>query len=195
MTAEYVLTHINNEKIYSNRIDLVMIDLDLSNFVSRQALDKTLIKTRRKIKDVFGMKFETFVLWSGNGYHLYIPIESRYILEETSIFSKFDEPSKKFLRFAERYLSSGKADSNHFRNVSFQNCMLRIPGSYNSKCVAKNNGLLDKSTQIKVISQWNGRRFPIYSLIDTFYADLLDAKRIEHHRKVNADQTRAIYLT
>ena len=97
-----------NEKIYSNRIDLVMIDLDLSNFVSRQALDKALIKTKRKIKDVFGAEFDPFVLWSGNGYHVYIPIESRYILEETSTFSKFDEPSKQFLRFAERYLSSGK---------------------------------------------------------------------------------------
>jgi hypothetical protein len=168
-----------NNKIFSNRIDLVMVDLDLSNFMSRQALDKTLAKIRRKIKDVFGKDFEPLVLWSGNGYHLYIPIESRYILEETSIFCKFDEPSKQFLRFAEWYLSNGKADPKHFTSVSLQNCMLRIPGSYNSKCVTKEDNIIGPASQVRVITSWNGKRMPIYSIIDIFLAHLLDQKNKE----------------
>jgi hypothetical protein len=36
--------------------------------------------------------------WSGNGYHIYIPIESRYVLEETKAFSKYEEPSKRLLQ-------------------------------------------------------------------------------------------------
>jgi hypothetical protein len=79
----------------------------------------------------------TGLSWSGNGYHIYISIESRYVLEETKAFSKYEEPSKRLLRFAEWYLSNGKADFNHY-NISFGNCMLRIPGSHNSKCVQRN---------------------------------------------------------
>jgi hypothetical protein len=38
------------------------------------------------------------VLWSGNGYYIYQPIEA-FILEEHDIFSDFDQPSKMFLKF------------------------------------------------------------------------------------------------
>lgn len=163
----------------SNRqtIDFVMMDLDLSNFKSHQGLDRALSKTLRKIKQTFGIEFEPSRIWSGNGYHIYIPLESRYVLEERPEFGRFDEPSKKFLRFAEWHLSNGKADSNHFRNVSLGNCMLRIPGSHNSKCVQRNNGIADCSTQVKIINKWNGeRRAHIYLLIGSFLAYLVDQK-------------------
>ncbi len=32
-------------------------------------------------------------------------------------------------------LYGGKADANHYRTVSFKNCMLRVPASFNSKYV------------------------------------------------------------
>ena len=92
--ANYLDCRINaypyNEKIGWKRIDSVMIDLDLSNFTSKEQLDIILKRTRNKIKDTFGRDFEPLILWSGNGYHVYIPIESRYILEETTIFGRFD---------------------------------------------------------------------------------------------------------
>jgi hypothetical protein len=66
-----------------------------------------------------------------------MPAESEYVLEDMSEFSKFKEPSKQFLRFAEYYLSNGKADSEHYHTVSFKNCLLRIPCSYNSKNMSK----------------------------------------------------------
>jgi hypothetical protein len=41
--------------------------------------------------------------------------------------------SRKFMQFAESYLSENKADHAHNITISFKNCMLRIPGSINSK--------------------------------------------------------------
>lgn len=41
----------------------------------------------------------------------------------------------RFMRFEEQILTDGKADQNHSNNVSFDNCMLRIPGSLNSNQV------------------------------------------------------------
>jgi hypothetical protein len=157
-------------------IDLVMIDLDLSTFKSLLTLDRVLNKTIRKIKETFGNEFEPSIIWSGNGYHIYIPIESRYILEERPEFSMYEEPSKQYLRFAEWYLSNGKADSKHTNTVSFGNCMLRIPGSHNSKCVQRNNAIADTSTQIKVLREWNGYKPPAYLLFGSFLAYLVDKK-------------------
>jgi len=157
-------------------IDLIMIDEDLSSFKSRRALDKSLNRTIRKIKDTLGNNFEPSRIWSGNGYHIVIPIESRYVLEKKPEFSKFEEPSKQYLRFAEWYLSNGKADSKHTNTVSFGNCMLRIPGSHNSKCVQRNNAIADTSTQIKVLREWNGYRPPAYLLFGSFLAYLVDKK-------------------
>ena len=162
-------------------IDLVMIDLDQSTFRSCAALDAALRKTLKKIKETFGDEFEPSILWSGRGYHVYLPTEARYDLEDKPEFSKFEKPSTQFLRFAEWYLSCGKADSNHYNNVSFGNCILRIPGSYNSKCVLKNNNVADSSTQVKVVKQWDGNkaRAPIYLLIGSFLAYLVDQKQKE----------------
>jgi Primase X len=173
----------------SQTIDLVMIDLDQSNFKSRIALDRAKSKTLKNIQETFGTDdfiITPSVLWSGNGYHIYIPIESRYVLEERPEFSKFKEPSKQFLRFAEWYLSNGKADSNHFHNVSFGSCMLRIPGSHNSKCVQKNNYTADSSTQVRIVKKWNGKiRAPIYLLVGSFLAYLVDQniKEIQQRKK------------
>ena len=77
---------------------------------------------------------EPTVLWSGNGYHVYQPTDA-FVLEGFDIFSGFDHPSRTFLKFAEQYFSSGKADPAH--SPSFKSCMIRIPDSHNSKCILK----------------------------------------------------------
>jgi hypothetical protein len=93
-------------------IDFVMLDLDLNNFkFSRQKLDSLLNKIllKLKLKDAI----EPTVIWSGNGYHVLIPIEPLdSILEDMVEFSRFKEPSKKVLRFLEKYLSNSKSDSS-----------------------------------------------------------------------------------
>jgi hypothetical protein len=90
----------------------------------------------------------THVLWSGNGYRIYLPVEAP-ILEQESIFAELDEqPSRKFIQWAEKYLSNNKSDPCHFNGLSFKNCMIRIPGSYNSKH--------DHNVEVKIVQKWNG---------------------------------------
>ena len=91
-----------------------------------------------------------------------------------SEFSKFEEPSKKVLRWLEKYLSNGKSDSVHNRTVSFANCMLRVPGSFNSKHNNANN-------QVRVIKEWNNQRVSIKSLFGDFLAYLLDEENKKPH--------------
>lgn len=110
------------------------------------------------------------VLRSGNGYHIYLPIDA-FILEQEEIFSKFDQPSRKFLRFSEQYLSNNKSDSAHNTTISFKNCMVRIPGSHNSKCHNK-----DKESEVKIIQKCDGYRPKINLLLGSFYAYLVDQR-------------------
>lgn len=146
--------------------NFIMIDLDLGNFdYDEEELIRSLRKTLRKIGELFA-DFKPTVIWSGNGYHIYIPINVTVVLENIREFSEIEQVSTKFLRFAEWYISSGKSDSAHNNNVSLNNCMLRIPGTYNSK----------SNTQVKVIKTWNGKRPDVSLLIGSFCAYLKDQK-------------------
>jgi len=146
--------------------------LDLSHFRSREALDRCLTKTLNTIKEKITGAYPT-VLWSGNGYHIYLPVEAP-ILEQESIFADVDEqPSRKFIQWAEKYLSNNKSDPCHFSGLSFKNCMLRIPGSYNSK-----HG---HNVEVKIVQNWNRVRPSIKPLLTEFYAYLADKKIKEIH--------------
>jgi hypothetical protein len=112
------------------------------------------------------------VIWTGNGYHVLVPLQPlNSILEDMAEFAKFTEPSKYVLRFLEKHLSNGKSDIVHNSTVSFGNCMLRVPGSINSK---HNNN--NSRNQVSIIKKWNGKRFPITPLLGDFIAYLLDKK-------------------
>lgn len=154
-----------NAKLQEQTIDLLMIDLDLSNFKNNiEKLNLAKAKTLAKIQDTFDLssRFDpATIIWSGNGYHLYIPTESHNtILEQISEFNNYQEPSK-LLRFAEWYLSNGKADSDHYHTVSFKNCLLRIPGSYNSK----------NMFHVSIMSKWNSiSKVPLELLYSKFLA-------------------------
>jgi hypothetical protein len=52
------------------------------------------------------------------------------------------------LQFAERLLSLNKADSAN--NPSFKSCLLRVPYTFNSKCIGE--GI---DAEVKVIQLWN----------------------------------------
>ena len=136
--------------------------LDASSFENSMLLRKSLDDTLRTIR----LKINGYptVLWTGNGYHVYQPIDA-VILEELSQFEQFENPSSKFLRFVERYLTNEKSDPAH--NPSFKSCMLRIPGSTNSKCELRNN-------TVEIIQKWDGYRPPISLLFESFHAYLLD---------------------
>jgi hypothetical protein len=144
-----------------------MIDLDVCNSgfddrIIKAALRKTLLKVMRRLS------LKPTVIWSGNGYHIYIPINA-VVLEGIKEFAHVDQVSIKFLRFAEWYLSTGASDSTHNATVSLNNCMLRIPGSLNSK----------NNAQVRLIEKWDGNRPNINLLVGTFCAYLRNQEIIE----------------
>lgn len=65
----------------------------------------------------------------------------------------------KVMQYAESFLSNNKADYAHNITVSFKNCMLRVPGSINSK-----NGQTVKLPQL-----WDGHFPKINPLLADFY--------------------------
>jgi hypothetical protein len=181
----------NTKALQQQTIDMLMIDLDLSDFnhdksEGMKALDLAKQKILRKIQDTFDLSKKSepaTVIWSGNGYHLYIPAESQNaVLEQMSEFKNYKEPSKLFLRFAEWYLSNAKADPEHYHTVSFKNCLLRIPGSYNSKNMC----------QVNIVQKWNGNsKVSLHLLYGKFLAYIIDqgSKVIKH----NYDKTGTIF--
>ena len=144
--------------------NFIFADLDLSSFKDsltlERALAATLKTTRLKING------SPTVLWTGNGYHIYQPIDA-IILEEFKQFEEFELPSAKFLRFAEYYLTNGQADPSH--SPSFKSCMIRIPSTYNSKYPQGKN-------EVKIFQKWDGYRPPMKLLLDAFQAYLVDQK-------------------
>ncbi len=111
---------------------------------------------------------EPTVLWSGKGYHIYLPTDALVLEDATNIFEDIEiyDPSRRFMQWSEQYLTDGKADQCHSKGVSFNNCMLRIPGSINSK----------NCNQVKIIQRWNGVRPSIKPLLYDFYIYLADIK-------------------
>lgn len=144
--------------------NFLFADLDLSSFRDRHALERALESSLQTIK--LRINGNPTVLWTGNGYHIYQPVEA-VILEQYTEFEEFEHPSTKFLKFAEQYLTNEKSDRSH--NPSFKSCMIRIPGSVNSKCSPKSN-------DIKIIQKWDGYRPPIKLLLETFHMYLVNEK-------------------
>lgn len=163
--------------------DIIFIDLDRPRFISERAyklaLSRTLINIQTNLSSI------PTVLWSGNGNHIIQPI-SAFVLEELDLFSPFDRPSVNFLRWAELFLSNGKSDAAHTRTLSFGNCMLRIPGSHNSKCVAANNGVTDDKTALGIMQKWDGYRPQITFLLGSYYAYLVYQK--QKNKKINGNK-------
>jgi len=114
--------------------NFLFLDLDRSTFKSEKAFNAAYTKTLRNLSDILGAKSPT-ILWSGNGYHIYQPIEAFPLEQEQLFISKSAEPSREFLQFAEQYLTNYKSDPSH--HPSFKSCMIRIPGSHNYKLVQK----------------------------------------------------------
>ena len=156
---------------------IVMIDLDRETFKTQRAFEMALFRTLKKISNM--LISEPTVIWSGSGYHVYLVLDA-FVLEGEDAFNntKFgSNPSQKFLRFAEWFLSNDKCDPQHNKTVSLRNCMLRIPESTNSKI----------GQTVRVIQKWNGSRPSIKLLLEDFYVYLSDQriKGLEQTRRKN----------
>jgi len=136
--------------------DFFMSDLDRrdkrfkTNKAFKQCLQQTLQNYDIKLHGA-----NPTVLWSGGGFTLLQPLEADVILEMESIYSEFDEPSRKLMHYAEKLMTDNNADLCH--KPSFENCMIRIPGSYNSKYVQRNdNDEIVSMTSQSTMSSWDG---------------------------------------
>jgi hypothetical protein len=133
--------------------NFVMPDLDRKDFKTDKSLQECLQQTLENFKVKLHGASPT-VLWSGGGYHILQPLDADIVLEMESIFNKFNEPSRGLVRYAERLMTDDKADSAHSNNISFGNCMVRIPGSYNTKYTQFNK----VQSEVKIVQQWDGYR-------------------------------------
>jgi hypothetical protein len=174
-------TYIGWKEVNRQAPNFLFTDLDLSRFKSsKEAHDRALNKTLKNIKEKF--KDDTIsanVLWSGNGYHIYLPVKA-FILELESVFAEFEAPSRQLIQWTEQFLTNYKADPCHSHALSFRNCMVRVPGSFNSKLAQRiEKGEIvniAQSADVKIIQKWNGVRPSIKPLLSGFYIYLADAK-------------------
>jgi hypothetical protein len=168
----------------------IMIDLDLKDFESHEKLDKILHRTLNNINEVLHGSQPT-VLWTGGGYHIYQPIKG-LILEQIDRFACYSDPSKKdltsrFMQFAEDYFTDKKSDPQH--RPSIKSCLIRIPGTINSKY----------NQEVRIIQRWDGTRPTIQYLLREYRTWLvaekinnkLEEKRTWKHRNMkNIDYSR-----
>jgi Primase X len=144
---------------------IVMMDLDRNNFKTDRGLQVALTRTLNNIKEKLNVA--PTVLWSGRGYHIIQPLTSNgIVLENIKEYEDIDNISLRFLRFTESYLSLKRSDLQHNTTVSFNNCMLRIPGSINSK---------NKQT-VNLVNKWNGVRPEINYLLAGFTRHIINEK-------------------
>jgi hypothetical protein len=131
--------------------NIIFIDIDLIPFIKdyqkdleklRNALNKVLKNIELRLD-----RFKPTVLWTGNGYHIYITVDTRplELIVELNQLSK--NPSEQFLRFLEMILGDNRNDSNH--NASFKSCILRIPYTFNSKCMHI------QDPEVKIVQRFN----------------------------------------
>jgi hypothetical protein len=81
-------------------------------------MDKALNKILKHISNVLHDP-KPLLLWSGNGYHIIIPVKATEPLEHFEDFKGLtDKPSSEFLQFFKSFLSFNKADkaNNHLLN-------------------------------------------------------------------------------
>lgn len=176
--ANFVDCRINAYPAYTNykginrqAPNFVMCDLDITKFRTEKLLLGTLHKTTENVAKDLDQGTQPTVLFTGNGYHVYQPIQLP-LLESESIFATYENPSTGFIRYAAQRWTEGKNDpSNH---PSVNSCLLRVPSSINSK----NNKV------VEVVQLWNGTRQAANSMLFDFQTELA-AKKLAHKSKIN----------
>ena len=165
------------------KIILIDLDIDWSLKTAHILIKKSLNKTLRNIKEYCRCSDNEIViplvLWTGNGYHIYVVLNIPEPLEDIDEYESLGikEISREFMLFAKSFLSDNKADSKN--SPSFESCLLRVPYSLNSKCLSKGIGV--GSGRIKITQNWNGHvatmnEIPL--LLSGFYTYLVNKKSV-----------------
>jgi len=133
--------------------------------------------TLNKLSIKFYGESNPTVLWTGNGYHIYQPLEGIIFENNKAFYDLLPYTDNRgltteFLRFAEKFFTNGKTDSTnlHSENSFF----ITVPGTFNF-----NNG-----EQVKIIHKWDGKS-PSIQWITYDFKNYLVQKKIEkiHERK------------
>jgi Primase X len=139
---------------------------------SSTELQRALIQICKKYRD-FALRRKTNDGLVRTWYHIIIPVNAKEALENYEEFTSYvNEPSKAFLQFAERHLSLNKADPSN--NPGMKSCLLRVPYTFNSKCVVEGN----VDSEVKIIQKWDSSKpLPdIDNILIEFLAFLIDQK-------------------
>jgi hypothetical protein len=170
-----------------------MSDLDRKDFKTDKSLQQCLQDTLNNFRNKLHGANPT-VLWSGYGYHILQPLDADVILEMESVFANFHEPSRGLMRYAEKLMTDNKADSVHSNTVSFSNCMVRIPRSYNAKYVRFNDKgeILEISPQseVKIVQRTDGYKPNIRWLLRDYQIYLIQERNNEILANLHKDQKR-----
>jgi len=135
-------------EIEHEKPNLIFVDLD-----DKMALDEILALFHKTIDAI------PLVLNTGNGYAIIQPIQMKSMQKVNLDGKEISDVAKKFLLFAERYLTNSKCDmGNH---PSLKSCLVRIPETFNSKLL--NQGKYEQS-RVTVFSEWNGIRSDVRNL-------------------------------
>ena len=121
-------------------------------------LNKILKKTLSIIQKKLDGYCKPTVLWTGNGYHIYIVLNTRPLELITELTELSDNPSEEFLKFAEFIFTNKRKDSCH--NPSFKSSLLRIPYTLNSKCIDPTTGNYIKDPEVKIIQEFDSLAIP-----------------------------------
>lgn len=159
--------------------NFILIDLDLSLCTTCiypiRKLDYLLKQTLIRIRENFHGK--PTVLWTGNGYHVYLPVQVQILDTEFEFFKERFQNlfslnsqyhncyvSEVFMQFAERYLTGGKSDFSH--RPGYSNCMVRIPDTYNMNSL--NKGVSLEKSRVKILQDWDGNIIDTKPLVQEF---------------------------
>ncbi len=101
-----------------------------------------------------------------------------FVLEEEDRFARLREPdgkdlTSKFMQFAEEFLANKKGDPQH--NPTVSTCLVRVPGTINSKC----------AQEVTIMQMWDGQRPAINYLLRNFRRWLIYEK-IEQRKQANS---------
>jgi Primase X len=171
-------------------IILIDLDMDRSLKTAQRLIKQLLNKTIENIACYTDDVVVPLIIWTGNGYHVYVVLTMDEPLEHINEYKSVGsvkEISREFMLFAKAFLSDNKADAKN--NPSFESCLLRVPYTLNSKCLFNK----DLDPEVKVIQNWNGRAATmneITLLLSGFYTHLVGKKvDYDNNSKVTTNLT------
>lgn len=145
-----------NSQLNIQAPNLIFIDLDLDKNLSYQEAKRKLEKLKNKSIKIIREKLDgcqPTILWTGNGYHIYIVLDARPLELIKELRELARKPSEEFLKYAELTFSNKKKDPGHY--PSFKSSLLRIPYTFNSKNLTTNNENDREKAEVKIVQKFD----------------------------------------